>query len=180
MTAIRRLLSREHQPPTEPVIKAGIVPRLIEFITAPDAKLAFEAAWAVTNIASTDQTPVVVSLGAVPRLVQGMMSADANVRDQCVWCLGNIAGDRSDFRDALLATPGAVQALMLNLQHPENPVLLRNATWTLSNLCRGKPAPPAAMLSSLVPALVYLVGQADKDVVADAAWGLSYITEGTE
>ena len=180
VTAIRRLLAKEHKPPVEPVIKAGIIPRLIEFITSPNVKIALEAAWAVTNVASTEHTSVVVSLGALPSLVQGMMSADANVREQCIWCVGNIAGDSPKNRDAVISSAGAMQALLLNAQHPESPAMLANVTWALANLCRGKPAPLAEVLAPLLPALVYLAGQNDKAVVADALWGLSYMTEGHE
>lgn len=178
VTAIRRLISKENQPPVLPVINAGIVPRLIEFVTSTDAKLAFEAAWAVTNIASTEHTGAIIA--AVPSLVQGMMSADGALREQCIWCIGNIAGDSPKFRDVVFGAAGAVQALLLNAQHPETPGLLANVAWTLSNLCRGKPAPAVASVAPLVPALVYLVGLSEPAVLADALWGLSYLTEGNE
>jgi importin subunit alpha-6/7 len=55
VTAIRRLLSKESHPPAAQVLQSGILSRLIGLIAAaPDAKTQFEAAWAVTNIASTD------------------------------------------------------------------------------------------------------------------------------
>lgn len=181
VTAIRRLLSKESRPPVEPVMATGILPRLVELLAASgDAKTQFEAAWAITNIASTEHTRVVVDGGAVPALVQGMMSADPAVRDQCVWCIGNIAGDCTRYRDLLFATPGALQALMLNIQHPGSAALLGNATWALSNFCRGKPSPPLALAQPLLPALAWLLTQSEPSVVSDAAWGLSYLTDGDE
>jgi importin subunit alpha-6/7 len=164
----------------EPILATGILPRLVALVTAPEAKIAFEAAWAITNVASTEHTAAVVDAGAVPALVQGMMAADATVRDQCIWCVGNIGGDCVRFRDALYATPGALQALMLNLQNPETPALLANATWALSNFCRGKPSPPLAQAQPLLPALAWLVTQEATSVVSDALWGLSYLTDGPE
>lgn len=177
VTAIRRLLSKESRPPVEPVVQAGALPRLVELLASPDSKIQFEAAWAITNIASTEHTSVVVRAGAIPALVQGMMASDAQVRDQCIWCLGNVAGDCVKYRDMLFATPGAVQALLLNIQHPETPLLLQNATWTLSNFCRGKPSPPQPAVAGMLPALAYLLRQADSSVLADAAWGISYLTD---
>lgn len=55
--------------------------------------LQFEAAWALTNIASTNQTRAVVEHGAVPGLVRNLRHHNPDLREQCAWCLGNIAGD---------------------------------------------------------------------------------------
>jgi hypothetical protein len=179
-TAIRKLLSRERDPPVDAVLEAGVLPRLVALLQVNDPKLQFEASWAITNIASTEQTAEVVNAGAVPFIVAGTLHTDANVRDQCVWCLGNIAGDRVEFRDALLRIPETLYGLMLNIKHAANLQLLRNATWVLSNLCRGKPSPDAASVASITPALAYLLQHTDKQVLADALWGLSYLTDGDE
>ena len=94
-TQFRKLLSIERNPPIQMVIDAGVVPRLVQFLqkdlslskaasserTPHDARvcecceasfrspaLQFEAAWALTNIASgtSDHTRVVMQEGESP------------------------------------------------------------------------------------------------------------------
>eukprot|EP00286_Rhodomonas_abbreviata_P014380 CAMPEP_0181324108 /NCGR_PEP_ID=MMETSP1101-20121128/20170_1 /TAXON_ID=46948 /ORGANISM="Rhodomonas abbreviata, Strain Caron Lab Isolate" /LENGTH=488 /DNA_ID=CAMNT_0023432235 /DNA_START=100 /DNA_END=1566 /DNA_ORIENTATION=- len=184
---VRQILSYEGQVSSviSEVINAGVVPCLIEMLQRNDAQeLQFEAAWALTNIASdsSEHTTWLVGQGVVPIFVGLLGSSSASVTEQAVWGLSNIAGDSTHMRDVVLSSQGAFQSIIQLLNTPSLSSSLReNLAWALSNLLRGTPHPPQHFVEAAIPTLRALI---DVDTTAsgsgmvDALWALSYCTDG--
>eukprot|EP00854_Cymbomonas_tetramitiformis_P019290 gene19290-23059_t len=180
---LRKHLSKERDPPIDMVISTGVVPRLVQLMQiSPKPEVQFEATWALTNIASgtSDHTRQVVDGGAVPALVQALQSPNKNVCEQAIWGLGKIARDSPVHRDAVLSEETALSGVLSALQREGAAIsALRNAAWTVSNLCQGKPPPQFGTVRAALPVSANLLASCvDEDMLTDICWALSYLSDG--
>lgn len=177
---VRKILSKEPQPPFDEVIQSGLVSRVVQLLDRDDEpSIQFEVAWILTNICSgtSEQTSVVVDSGATPKLVRLLQSRDLRLCEQAIWALGNIVGEGAKYRD-LVISYNFLPALVTWIRPGMEVGFLRNATWVLVNICRNKDPPPdIEVIRQLIPSLLFLVKSTDIAILTDIVWAVSYITE---
>eukprot|EP00045_Choanoeca_perplexa_P006876 m.59937 g.59937 ORF g.59937 m.59937 type:complete len:524 (+) comp13830_c0_seq1:147-1718(+) len=178
---LREMFARAVDPPIAAACEHGCVPvivQLLQYHDFPDVQ--FEAAWCLTNITSSESAHVqaVIDAGALIPLVALLSSRHLDAKDQAAWALGNIAGDCEAFRDQVLAA-GALMPLIKIISKESRDDIIRNANWTLSNLCRGKK--PKVDFESIAPALTVMhrmLYSEDEQLLIDTCWALAFISQG--
>ncbi|PWZ10163.1 Importin subunit alpha-1a [Zea mays] len=165
-------------PPSGVEKKLESLPAMVSGVYSDDNNLQLEATTQFRKLLSIENTKAVIDHGAVPIFVKLLGSGSDDVREQAVWALGNVAGDSPKCRDLVLAN-GALMPLLAQLNEHVKLSMLRNATWTLSNFCRGKPQPSFDQTKPALPALARLIHSNDEEVLTDACWALSYLSDGT-
>uniref|UniRef100_A0A914ICB1 Importin subunit alpha n=1 Tax=Globodera rostochiensis TaxID=31243 RepID=A0A914ICB1_GLORO len=182
--SVRRVLSRNKNPPIDKVIALGFPCALVQALSFEDDKVQFEAAWCITNIVSgtSEQTMSVVKAGAVAPLLKLCMSPSLKLSEQAVWCVANMAGDGTQLRD-LLISEGVLPVLIGLVERVDSLGLsfVRIVTWAFSNMCRHKkPQVPMNVLAAMAPSIARLLKFDDTTTQTDAGWALSYLTDGSD
>lgn len=180
---LRRQLCGENnsEPPFKECIRVGAVGKFVEFLKSNRQELHYEAAWALTNIASSVHTHTVVQAHAIQPLIALLESSKEDVREQCAWCLANIAGENVQYRDAVIKYGGIEKLVRAIPADTCKKSYLENTIWSLSNMCRGKPQPPIERIMPAVYVFSKIVQNCEfSDIVNDAVWALEYITNSTD
>lgn len=137
----------------------------------------------MTNIASgtTDHVNNLIEKDVLRNFIELLGSVHVEVVEQVIWGIGNIAGDSSTTRDSVLHS-GALDKIAAVLDKaPIGSSFLRNASWALSNLCRGRPQPDYNLVRRAIPTLIKVLVENDKEeIITDICWALSYLSDGAK
>ncbi|KAG1468463.1 hypothetical protein G6F56_003816 [Rhizopus delemar] len=75
---------------------------------------------------------------------------------------------------------GALPPLLAIFEECTKLSIIRNATWTLSNFCRGKnPQIEWRLISPALNILPMLLNSSDEEILTDACWSISYLSDGS-
>ena len=137
----------------------------------------------MTNIASgeTEHVVYLIQNDVLKHYIPLLNSPNLEIVDQVVWGLGNMAGDSSLSRDYVIES-GVVDLIAAVLDNCQvGSSLQRNASWALSNLCRGRPSPQYQKVRRAIPSLTKVVIECNNDeIITDCCWALSYLSDGSK
>ncbi|KAJ3448605.1 importin alpha [Anaeramoeba flamelloides] len=180
---IRKMLSVEDDPPVNEVLQTNVLSTFVSFLEGSDQFLQFESAWILSNICSGEheECEFVVDLGIIPIFNELLKLEDPDIIEQSCWALSNISGDCIEYRDLILKQKGFIDNLINIIKSPSSNLdIIQNANWCLSNLCRGKPRPKFSKVGKAIPIFAHLINQNHLQLVIDACWGLSYLSDGND
>lgn len=113
--------------------------------------------------------------------IQLLGSPHIEVVEQVIWGIGNIAGDSPLTRDSVINSGALERIAMVLDQAVPGTSFMRNASWALSNLCRGRPQPHYEHVKRAIPSLMKVLIENDKeDIITDICWALSYLSDGNK
>mmetsp|Transcript_2400 Transcript_2400/g.10185 ORF Transcript_2400/g.10185 Transcript_2400/m.10185 type:complete len:502 (+) Transcript_2400:5264-6769(+) len=173
------LLDTDADPPIDQIVRAGVVPLMAQFLdNTSSPKLQYQAALVLGNICCGTLTHVqaVAESGAIPKLVNLVSSEHEPIREQAISALANISAEGPSFRDLVLDHK-AMEGLLLAMYNHPSRTTLRISSWALSNFCRGSPPPRSFLVRKAVPTIAALLVNDDEDVVAEACYALSRLSD---
>ena len=179
---------------TAETVGNGVAMLCLVIANCTNRDVVYNTLWALTNFASESDSSQLLSQDVVPVLVRLLGCEDMEIVEQAGWALGNLAGDGVEPRNRI-HDAGGVAAGIAALRNPKlSAAGRRNITWTMSNLCRGKPPPKPEQVGCLMDyfrevlcRLVECLQDDDRSQEAegiekesvDVLWGVSFLTDGS-
>ncbi|KAI6685153.1 hypothetical protein NL676_031066 [Syzygium grande] len=165
------------------------LPLMVQAVLSSDSTQQLEATTQFRKLLSTDQClPIdeVVGAGVVPRFVQFLDEyCFPRLQIEAAWALANIASGRLDHIELIIqlgSIPKFVRLLSSSVAE-----VREQAVWALGNIagdspnCRDHVLSGGALVPVMpaLPALRHLINSEDVEVLIDACWALSFISDGS-
>ncbi|PIO69798.1 Armadillo/beta-catenin-like repeat protein [Teladorsagia circumcincta] len=191
----RKMLSSDRNPPIDDLISSDILPILVNCLVSDDVNLQFEAAWALTNIASgtSEQTQAVVNLcrskdpPPTPEIVKTILPAlvllihhdDPNILVDTVWALSYLT-DGGNEQIQMVIDSGIVPSLVPMLGHSDAKVQTA-ALRAVGNIVTGSDEQTQLVLDcGVLQEMPQLLSHQKEKINKEAVWFLSNITAGNQ
>ncbi|KIO28508.1 hypothetical protein M407DRAFT_22251 [Tulasnella calospora MUT 4182] len=157
-----RTIVQKPAPPgaVQAVFDTGLVPAIVSLLDSEDARIQFEAAWIVTNLASerAQHTEQVIDAGAIPKLVILSASPNADVAENAVWALGNTLGHSARLRDRVEEEGGtAVLVKLVDCRDSSSEKVKRRAVWAIFCYLNPSRELPISRIKHVLPCLARYV-----------------------
>ena len=161
--------------------ESGVTPRLIQFLQCHNMpRLQYEALWIMGNIvkSSTENVTIVINSGILPILVQLLSSQWTHTIRQSILAVGHISGSCQIHCNLVLSHDILSKLLPFFNKNTyiQQPLLFLDATWTLSQLCRGIPQTDVKYASLALQILCRIIKCDDDKVLQNICWAYSYLT----
>ncbi|KAK7397109.1 hypothetical protein VNO78_18276 [Psophocarpus tetragonolobus] len=169
--------------PIDEILTQGVLPRFVHLLSMNDApNVQLEVLQFLNNFASRSSlhTTVIVQLGLLPTFVNLLnFSSSKDIREEIVFALLIIAGESPDYRDLVL-DHGALLPLLAQFELDSTLIMPSLATCCLCCLVRGRPPVNFEKVKPALPVLEQLIYSIDEEIVAEACWALSYLSDSSD
>jgi len=178
---LRKLLSKDNEPPIVNTIENGLIPVFIQFIkNESESYLQLEAVWCLTNMlaGTTEQTQAVLQLVPLENFTKLIYSPKVELAELGLWAIGNIAGDSAPLRDLLLQN-NCFEILIQLIENTQLPEIIDLGVWALANLCKSHLNAPLELIFRAINIFCKIVlTSTEPEVITDAIWGLNLLSHG--
>lgn len=168
------------QPVIQDVIDEDLLPTVIDImITNDDPTVQSNLAHALIKLATSDQTGVIAKVeGLLSVLITLLDSSIDVITNESIIALGNIVQIAPEYCQ-LVVKAEVMKPLLHIINHSDKIVVLKNATETFSQCCRGKSTNLTATKAAL-NVLTRLLVHVDIDVLRHTCWALFHLLDGLE
>lgn len=169
----------------EVIWNLGIHDKVTSYLTYTDyPDHQYEALWIMTNLISGPSSiavPIIENTPIANYAIKLLSIPVTKIRVQAIWCIANIAGESIKYRDSLL-NKNIIRPILASLSHSvqyEKRVIrdIRDITWSLSNLVRGKKNIPTEKIIPILPVIKDVLKSCDDvETISNITWIICYIS----